>query len=164
MKYPRSYRTGFFRLWLLASAVWLAFGAWYWSSEIDYAVRYNFRYSETAAEHRDINRQITQFYEAQRDGLSRQHSAAMTRFLEDEKSEYGQALRKADILLPPPEPDPKIAELSKHIEVRASMDEQPSQPSLIWVAGLFAPPLLFFMLPPALFRVARWVWRGFAGI
>ena len=163
MKKSLSYRTGLYRLWLLASVGWFAFGTWYWSSEIDYGFRYYFRHSQLAVEQRDIDRQITQSYEAQREELLQWHSAAMARFQKETESEYGQALRKAGLPLTPPEPNPRIAELSKHIMTRASTSEQPSRPNLFWVAGLLSPPLLLLIAAFAMVRVGHWVWRGFAG-
>ena len=162
MKQTLNFRTGFFRVWLLASAGWLAFGIWHWAPDIQYTYRYYVNHDQFAAEHREIDREITLSYEVQRDELARQHSAAVARYKKELESAYGQAVGKAGIPLKPPEPDPRIAELNEHISRRTSMNESLSSPDPTWVAGLLVPPILTLAAAFSLGLTARWVWRGFS--
>jgi hypothetical protein len=157
-----NFRTGLFRLWLLATLGWLSFGIWHWAPEIRYTYRYYINHDQLAAEHREIDREITLSYEVQRDELARHHSAAVARHKKELESEYGQAVGKAGMPLKPPEPDPRLAELDEHISKRTLISEPLSSPDPIWVIGLLAPPILALVAAFSLALTARWVWRGFS--
>jgi hypothetical protein len=156
------FRTGFFRIWLVAAVIWIGCALWIWNQDVEYAFRYCFQHEQLVEDVRKFDHTIDDYYRHRREVLLKRQVEAIGRFRADQLSEGNQALKRAGVNLPEPKPEPELAEVNSYLEKHTADQVSPSPPSWLWVAGVLVPPIVLYAISIAVFALVRWIWQGFA--
>ena len=181
-----NYRKGLFRVWVVGTAVWVAFAITEKESDINYAVQYAFNYDglkqENEAKYQRERGELSgrlKFLEAE-EKIRREAELAKKPLLDDYErmlreaglppspkttpSLYSNAYAVHNLLGRPQTPQEEIVSINNWVNL--TRDTAPIYPDLRWLAFVLLPPPLFglaLLLGFLLLRqIVLWVGKGFS--